>query len=253
VADLRVRFLGSGDPFASGGRLQATILLETAQKRYLLDCGATAMVGLARHGVESQTIDGVIISHLHGDHVGGVPLFILDWAVKSGAGADEARRLPLLIAGPAGTEACVRRVMQLYRWGDAYDAAIRAHAIEFTTLPVGRITPVGPFAVLALRAIHTPEALVLRLAHNGVTIGYSGDTGWTDALVTVAAAADLFICVAYTFATPDPTMLDHATLREQRPRLSCKRLILTHIGAELQERLAEAQEEVAHDGLLVEL
>lgn len=253
MAGLRVQFLGSGDPFASGGRLQATILLETDQGRFLLDCGGTALVALARHGIAPRTIDGIIVSHLHGDHVGGVPLFLLESAVNQGERPDAARTRPLLIAGPRGTEACVRRAMQTYRWGDAYAAAKRSAAVTFVTLSAGRTTALGPFAVRAFRAIHTPEALALRIAHNGITLGYSGDTGWTDALLAVAAAADLFICVAYTFARPDATMLDYATFREQRPRLSCKRAILTHFGPELHGRLAEVQEEIAQDGLLVEL
>jgi len=48
-------------------------------------------------------------------------------------------------------------------------------------------------------------------------------------------------------------MLSHATLAEQRARLTCRRLLLTHIGPEMQRRLGDAAFEVAEDGMVVTL
>ncbi|MBU1156805.1 MAG: MBL fold metallo-hydrolase, partial [Proteobacteria bacterium] len=96
MAGLTVKFLGSGDAFGHGGRLQACILLQWEGRRVLLDCGASALISLQRYGVDPGTIDGILISHLHGDHFGGLPFFILDAQLFS------KRTRPLLLAGPKG-------------------------------------------------------------------------------------------------------------------------------------------------------
>src|SRR5437867_5929422 len=75
---VRVTFLGSGDAFGNGGRHQTCIFLETGTRRVVLDCGAKSMLAMKRQGVEPLTLDAVLLSHLHGDHFGGLPLLILD-------------------------------------------------------------------------------------------------------------------------------------------------------------------------------
>jgi ribonuclease BN (tRNA processing enzyme) len=47
MSDVRVQFLGTGGPFASGGRLQTCILIESNERRYLGDCGMTVLVAMA--------------------------------------------------------------------------------------------------------------------------------------------------------------------------------------------------------------
>lgn len=65
--------------------------------------------------------------------------------------------------------------------------------------------------------------------------------------------ADLFICQTYGFEQAQRVMLSYRVVAEQRTRLRCRRLILTHIGPEMQPRLAEVPEEIAEDGLTIEL
>jgi ribonuclease BN (tRNA processing enzyme) len=254
MSDLRVQFLGTGDPFASGGRLQACILIDGDEGRFLLDCGATALVGMQRYGIDPGTIDTVVVSHFHGDHSGGLPALILESTVGVRDGSTRPPRTrPLRIAGPEGIEDHVRRAMELFRWEASFTAASTAGMLEFSALEPGVETALGPLRVTAFSVPHTPEALALRVSCAGRTIAYSGDTGWTDTLLTVAADADLFICQAYTFDIPQRTVLNYRTVREQRARLTCRRLILTHVGAEMQNRLGEAAEIVAEDGLTIAL
>ena len=93
---VQVQFLGSGDAFGSGGRLQSCILVGHPGGRFLIDCGASAMISLRRFGVDPNSIDGIFLTHLHGDHYGGLPFFILDAQLVS------RRAAPLLVAGPPG-------------------------------------------------------------------------------------------------------------------------------------------------------
>src|SRR5205085_3506276 len=62
---LDVTFLGSGDAFGSGGRLQACIALRWDGQHVLLDCGASSLIGLRRGGLEPTSVDTILISHLH--------------------------------------------------------------------------------------------------------------------------------------------------------------------------------------------
>src|SRR2546423_15116138 len=74
----RLRFVGSGDAFGSGGRLQTCLYLSGRGEPMLIDCGASSMVGLKAAGIEPNELGWVVITHLHGDHFGGLPLLVLD-------------------------------------------------------------------------------------------------------------------------------------------------------------------------------
>ena len=89
----RVRFIGSGDSFASGGRFQTCILVDADGYRFLIDCGATSLIPLKRAAIDPGSIDAVLLTHFHGDHSGGVPYLILD-------GQFTRRERPFVVAGP---------------------------------------------------------------------------------------------------------------------------------------------------------
>jgi len=253
MGDVRVQFLGSGGPFASGGRFQSCILIESDQGRYLIDCGMTALVAMARFDIDPGGIDAMLISHLHGDHFGGLPLMIFEAGANAREGSTyPARTRPLRVAGPPETEERVRQLLDLLGWHTPFAAMKDGGLLDFTILEPRRETVVGGLAATAFPVVHyTPEATALRVAVGGKTIAYSGDSGWTDTLLEVAADADLFICQAYTIDGPQPGLLNYRTLQEHRDQFTCKRLVLTHIGAQMQNRLAEVEEEVAFDGLVI--
>ena len=96
---MRLTIVGSGDAFGSGGRFNTCFLLETSKAKLLVDCGASSLVALKALGIDPNGIDGIVLSHLHGDHFGAIPFLLLDAQFL----ADRDR--PLLIAGPPGTPA----------------------------------------------------------------------------------------------------------------------------------------------------
>src|SRR5207237_4966742 len=75
---MRLTVLGCGDAFGSGGRFNTCFMVETADRTVLLDCGATSLVALRARNLDPNVLDGVILTHLHGDHFGGLPFFLLD-------------------------------------------------------------------------------------------------------------------------------------------------------------------------------
>jgi hypothetical protein len=77
-APMRLQFLGCGDAFGSGGRFNTCFHVTTGSAQFLVDCGASSMIAIRRFGVEPNAIETIFITHLHGDHFGGLPFFILD-------------------------------------------------------------------------------------------------------------------------------------------------------------------------------
>jgi ribonuclease BN (tRNA processing enzyme) len=76
MADCTVQFPGSGEAFGSGGRFQTCIYVDAEHPRLLIDCGASSLIAMKRYGVHPRSIDIILVSHLHGDHFGGIPFLI---------------------------------------------------------------------------------------------------------------------------------------------------------------------------------
>jgi ribonuclease BN (tRNA processing enzyme) len=240
-------FLGSGDAFGSGGRFQACVYVQSDASRFLIDCGASSLIAMRRFGVEPNDVDAILISHLHGDHFGGLPFFILDSQLVS------KRARPLVVAGPPGLEARVREAMEALFPGSS--RVQQKFALEFVELPEAAPTALGAIEVTPYAAVHASgaPAYALRVRCDSKVIAYSGDTEWTDALVDVARDADLFICEAYYFEKQMKYHLDYRTLMAHREELRCRRLIVTHMSADMLSRLGDVEVECAEDGKGIEL
>src|SRR5205823_387130 len=153
---VRVRLLGTGDPFGSGGRFQSAILLEGGGGPVLLDCGATTPVALARAGVRPSDLAAVVLSHLHGDHLGGLPFLLFGDALAARDGAPwPARAGTLLVAGPAATAERIDRALKSFAYPGLAELG-RQQPITFVELPAGQPTPVGPCSVTAVPVDHEP-------------------------------------------------------------------------------------------------
>lgn len=242
VNEVKVRFLGSGDAFASGGRLQACIHVEAGSASFLLDCGATTLYAMKRLGVHPSSIDAIFLTHLHGDHFGGIPFFLLEAQLVS------KRDRPLLILGPPTTAERVRKAMEaLFPGSSGMDFRYPVEYVEFTDRkPIDwREVRVTPYPV-----VHGSGAppYALRVECAGKIIAYSGDTEWTDGLIEAARHADLFICEAYSLEKKMKFHIDLPTLMEHREEIQCRRLVLTHMSEDVLSRVCGMDLESAEDG-----
>src|SRR6185369_48202 len=104
---VQVTVLGGGDAFCSGANLNAAYLVESAQSTFLVDCGPTVLYALKKQGIDTARIDFVIVSHLHGDHFGGIPFLLLEYMYE------RPRTRPLVVLGPPGIEDRVRSAFRL--------------------------------------------------------------------------------------------------------------------------------------------
>lgn len=242
-----VTFAGSGDAFGSGGRMQACVRLSApGHATLLLDCGATSLPALRRLGLDPGEISAVVVSHLHGDHFGGLPFLILD-------GQFTRRTRPLTVLGPPGTRDRLAATMEALFPGSG--AARRRFPTEVWELAPGASATVAGAAVTAWAADHASgaPALILRVGYGGRVIAYTGDTAWTDAIPAAAAAADLLIAEAYYRDKPIPYHLRLADLVAHRERLTARRIVLTHMSADVLADPAGIPFDTAEDGLVLSL
>lgn len=246
MADVRLRFLGCGDAFAAGGRFQTSFYLDGGEEPLLIDCGATTLIALKRHGIDPRSIGWVALTHLHGDHFGGLPWLILD-------GQFTKRSRPLVILGPPGTKGRFREMFEALYPG-APDAQ-RPFEVSVVEVPERRPSELGPAVVTTFPVVHTPgtNPHAVRVQYGGKVIAYSGDTEWTDALLEAADGADLFVCECQEYDRRVPGHLGYRTLSEKRDALGCRRLVLTHLGEEMLARVGELDVEAAEDGMVVEV
>jgi len=221
---VHVRVVGSGDAFGSGGRHQTCIALaeeDQAAHTVLVDCGATSMTALREQRIDTNAIRTVLVSHLHGDHFGGLPFLILD-------GQFRRRTDDLTVIGPPGTGGRLDAAMETLFPGSTqvrrrFEVRVREHVHrQPQALGDWRCTP------FEVRHASGAPAYALRVDGPTSSMAYSGDTEWTDTLLEVADGVDLFLCEGYS-PTPVRWHLDLESLSAHRHRLTCRRLVLTHL------------------------
>lgn len=243
---MKLTFLGSGDAFGSGGRFNTCFLLESGAKRILVDCGASSMVAIRRFGIDPATIDAVLVTHLHGDHFGGLPFFLLDAQLVT------KRARPLKLFGPPGFEKRLLDACENFFPGSTQ--AKRPFDLAIAELRPGGPHDVAGFAVRAFEVVHWSGGppYAYRIEADGKAFCYSGDTEWVDALLPAARGADLFVCEAYFFDKKVKWHLDWKSLEARLAEIGAKRVVLTHMSAELLARLGDVACETAEDGKVVE-
>jgi ribonuclease BN (tRNA processing enzyme) len=246
---MRLTIIGSGDAFGSGGRSNTCFWLETAKGTLVVDFGASALPALKARKLDPNAIGAIVLSHLHGDHFGGVPFLLLDYQFLA------RRKTPLVIAGPPGTHARLDAAMEVFfpkaggtKWHFPWSVQ---------EIAVGVQSEVLGHSLLTAEVIHQSGApsTALRLSDGDKVFAYSGDTEWTDALKPIAAGADLFVCECYAYAGKMTGHLSWEILKPCLADFNAKRIMLTHMNPSVLEKLDELKTAgvlIAADGLVLD-
>jgi ribonuclease BN (tRNA processing enzyme) len=185
--------LGVGDAFARA-YYSSSLLLTSGKQRLLIDCPhpIRKMMAEAHGALDVADVDGVVLTHLHADHVSGLEGFAYfnHFVLR--------RRTPLLalaeVAGPL--------------WPGHLEVSM-AELIDSETNPLPRLSfgdyfdwvplaedaavTFGPFTVECRRTVHHIQTTALRITAGGRTLGYSADTAFDPTLIEWLSPADLIV------------------------------------------------------------
>ncbi len=244
---VKITFVGSGDAFGSGGRMNTCILVDAPGHRFAIDCGATGLVALNKLNIPHNSIDTVLLTHLHGDHCAGVPTLFMDAMLGA------KRQSALTVAGPVETQSRLKQVQEALFPGSAgMSPKFPYDVIEMPTLEPCQI---GDLKVTTYPAIHTaatnPTSMRVEVA--GKVIAYTGDTAWTEHIPALAQDADVLISECYFHSKPVPFHMNYVDIEAHREELGAKRIVLTHMGPEMLARQDDVPEECAYDGMEIEV
>lgn len=195
---LTVTLLGTGTPLPLLSRSGPGILIEAGNKKLLFDVGRGVTQRLFQKKIPLGKIDHVFLTHLHSDHVIGIP----DLLLSGWLGAPWARRkAPFRITGPEGTVNLMTHLEKAYAWDINTRIADQGFNRKFVTpeptdMKEGVVYEADGIKVSAIKVNHGEKinpAFGYRIDYDGRTVVLSGDTKYTDNLVKGAKGADLII------------------------------------------------------------
>ncbi len=222
----KLRVLGCGDAFSSGGRFNTSFLIEGSESAVLVDCGATTMLRLRQMNYPIHKITQVIITHFHGDHFGGLPFFILNGTVNN------EKPDSFELVGPPGIEDRVRGLQNtLYPETEKFIDQLGVRFIEYSSVWMD----IGEMEIKGYRVVHSPPSNPhgIKLKWNEKSFAFSGDTEWTDELSELASGTELFILECNNLDKESPGHLSLKTINANRVRLPTRQLMFTHMGPEM--------------------
>ncbi len=245
--DISVTILGSGTCVPSLKRSSCSILIETGGAKLLLDSGPGTMRRLMETGTSIFDISHVCYSHFHPDHTAElVPLL---FATKYPDG--NRRKAPLTIMGGGGFLKFYNTLRQVYgSWIELAPDFLKLIELDIHA-PDSR--KIDHFLLETAPVEHNPESIAYRVTSSGGTsVVYSGDTEYSDALVTLAQHADLLVCES---AFPDALQVKgHLTpslAGSIATHAKVRKLVLTHLYPECDRVDIEKECRKTYSGPLV--
>lgn len=237
--------LGSGTLVPDASRHSAAHHLRVGATSVLLDCGAGTVHGFVRHGVRWQELSHVAVSHFHTDHIGDIGALMFAFR----HGLTTPRTEPLTVVGPVGL-------------GDLLDrlaAALGGHVVEpgFEL----RLVELGPgdaheagndVTVRCHPTPHTPESVAYRVEGGWGSVGYTGDTGPSEAVADFLGGCDALIAeCTVPEAMGIDTHLSPESLAALAERALPGLLLVVHVGPRHTPAEAVRRIRRAYGGIVV--
>lgn len=220
--------LGAGPSWPNPDGACSGYLLSANGSHLLVDCGSGVAGRLLAH-VRFDDLAGVVVSHLHPDHM--LDLVTLRQGISHGP-LGGARPLSVLVP-PDGA----RRLAEL---GRALNGNERFFSGTFEVCEYNPASAIelGPFTVAFREVQHSLRCYAMRIGVGpaSAALVFSGDTGFCDALIEHARGAGTLLCEATLERAdqgdPDPAKRDHLAPSEAGEiarRVGAGRLLLTHL------------------------
>jgi ribonuclease Z len=190
----RVTLLGTGGPPPRVDRFGPSTLVEAGEEKFIFDAGRGALQRLYQLRIPFGDITGLFLTHLHSDHVVGIPdLWLTGWN-----GQEWGRReTPLRVWGPAETRDMMANLERAFQ----FDIRVRSHypkqgvAVVARDFTAGVVYDDNGVKVTAFEVDHgrVKPAYGYRINFQGHSVVLSGDTRFNDNVVQFSRGADLLV------------------------------------------------------------
>jgi len=219
---IKVTLLGTGTPQPIMDRFGASTIVQAGSETLLFDAGRGCLQRLHQIKVSYDTIDALFLTHLHSDHIVGLPdLWLTGWLTSK-------RSVPLKVFGPTGTDNMIEYLQKAFD----YDIKIRIEddkapeegsKLLSAEIQEGVVYEKNGVKVIAFLVDHYPvvPAFGFRIEYDGHSVVLSGDTRYSENLIKYARGTDLLIheviIAPDTLSKSDPkyNIFAHHTTPEQ--------------------------------------
>lgn len=178
---MKLLFLGVGGWISKPrlGHTSLAVIQGPSRRVLLIDAGEGVLRALYEHGLRVKDLAGIIITHLHGDHVLGLPSIVM-----FAKHYEEVRGLRVYAPIEVVGELCT--LMRIT--GVDYEGTVDLKGVSS-----GDVVHLDELEVQFIRALHTVPALSLKVSSGGVCFAYSGDTTYNPLLVDSARGCSALV------------------------------------------------------------
>jgi ribonuclease Z len=232
---------GTGSPLPDPNRAGPSTLVKAGDTHILVDAGRGVVMRMAGAGSAPDLLAGVLITHLHSDHICALNDVITTHWIRT------REEKVLKIYGPVGTAQFVERQIHALEADIGYriehhDPLTKGPQVKVTELQPGDAFRIGDVTITTAATMHAPvrPTIGFRLEHDGSSAAMVGDTIPCDGVDELAAAADVYVQTVLrrdiVEQLPGPMAQDilqyHSGVVEAAQtaaRVGAKRLALTHM------------------------
>lgn len=235
-------------------RRSTALLVEAGDRILLFDCGPAILEAIEETGLSFRAIDTIFLTHFHADHTLGIGHLLA--AKKNDCEPSGGRRLTLY--GPHGL------VAFMDKWNELYHSLVSAQeCLELVEIGDGDTRLIGDVKIKAAAVSHGDHpALAYRIDYDNQIVVFTGDSEYTESIVTLAEKADLLIIESsFPDSSPKAGHMTPTDVGRTAKNAEVDRVVLVHLypvfGSEDPAvgvtRQYNGPVDVAWDGMVIEL
>ena len=191
---MEIILTGTGSPLPDPNRAGPSTLVKAGTSHILVDAGRGVVMRLAGAGSDPAVLSGVLITHLHSDHICALNDIITTHWIRT------REEKQLKIFGPVGTTRMIERLLLMLEDDIGYrvehhDPLVAGPRVDVVELEPGDAFDIDEVQITTAATMHAPvrPTIGYRLEHDGASVALVGDTIPCDGVDELAAGADVYV------------------------------------------------------------